>query len=79
MYRVGPKVLLVIWKKEYCLRFVGNMITLPWLSTSLPSHIMHISAVSVWSIWENNIKNDHDKIEGQCVAGQRYETMSMPF
>jgi len=79
MYRVGPKVLLVIWKKEHCLVFVGNIFTLPWFSTSLLSHIMHISAVSVWSIWKSNIKNNHEQLEGQCVAGQSFETMSMSF
>jgi hypothetical protein len=30
-------------------------------------------------VQKNNIKNDHEKIEGQCVAGQGYETMSMTF
>jgi hypothetical protein len=59
--------------------FAGNIITLPWLSTSLPSHIMHIYAVSVSSMRESNIKNDHELIEGHCVAGHGYETISMPF
>jgi hypothetical protein len=55
----GPKVSPVIWKREQWLDFGGNLITLLWLSTSQPSHTMHFSVASVWSIREGNNKIDH--------------------
>lgn len=69
-----PKVSPVIRKTEHCLGFAGDLVTLPWSSTSQPSHIMHISVASVWSTREETNITDHRSIEGQCAAGQGYES-----